>query len=367
MEIKNKNDKICNEQREALLQKRLNSTIMNNRVSNLENPLNPPFPTKNFLVELTNFCNHNCIFCAQQKMFRKKGFIKKDFLKRILLEAYELGMREVGYYTTGEPFMCNDLAEYVQMANKIGYNYIYITTNGALATPERVKPVLDAGLNSIKFSINAANQELYKFIHGKDDFNIVYNNLKFIYDYRQGGGAKRKNYNIFVSSIQTKYTYKYKKLFEELFKPICDDIIFTKSGNANGLMPEVLSYLLEDSMGDNTIKISEDSICTLPFFSVHISYEGYLTACCADFNNYVAIADLNKISLEEAWNCETFIKLRKSILESLNNESLCFNCIHNLKNEFKPLNKELSSNVFIKDIYANDIVLKRIKKFENLI
>ena len=33
--------------------------------------LEPPFPKTNFLMELSNACNHECIFCAHQKMQRK--------------------------------------------------------------------------------------------------------------------------------------------------------------------------------------------------------------------------------------------------------------------------------------------------------
>lgn len=34
--------------------------------------INPEFPTKNMLIELTNMCNHQCLFCANSKMTRKK-------------------------------------------------------------------------------------------------------------------------------------------------------------------------------------------------------------------------------------------------------------------------------------------------------
>ena len=40
--------------------------------------LEPPFPKTNFLVELSNACNHACIFCAHQKMQRKPGMINRQ-------------------------------------------------------------------------------------------------------------------------------------------------------------------------------------------------------------------------------------------------------------------------------------------------
>ena len=91
--------------------------------------LEPPFPKTNFLMELSNVCNHACIFCAHQKMQRKVSKMNQSTGFRILQEAYDLGTREVGFYATGEPFLVPEL-------------------------PEKIRSVIDAGLDSIKFSIN---------------------------------------------------------------------------------------------------------------------------------------------------------------------------------------------------------------------
>ena len=45
--------------------------------------ITPEIPEKNFLIELSNICNHKCIFCANKKMSRKKGDINPEFLNRI--------------------------------------------------------------------------------------------------------------------------------------------------------------------------------------------------------------------------------------------------------------------------------------------
>ena len=45
-------------------------------ISKLEKyELYPPFPKKNLLIEVTNKCNSNCIFCANSKMKRKRKYI----------------------------------------------------------------------------------------------------------------------------------------------------------------------------------------------------------------------------------------------------------------------------------------------------
>lgn len=343
------------------LQKRIDNNINQiNEIDKLDDPLRPPFPKKNLLIELTNHCNHKCIFCANQKMTRPRGFINEVFLNRILNEAYELGCREVGFYTTGEPFMYNKLPECIALAKDIGFEYAYITTNGALATPEKSKAVIDAGLDSIKFSINAATKEMYELIHGKDDFDRVYENLKFIYNYRKKLNLK---FNIFISHVRIGHFNSDEVIFENKFSKICDEIVYYNLQNAGGLMPEIIECLVDCNNNQNNYEI-----CTLPFFTVNISYEGYLTACCTDFNNLLTVADLNKISLKDAWICNDFKKLRKSLIDDIDDHSLCFNCRHNLKNNIVPINSKLSYDICIGDTYNENIINNRIKmikkKFE---
>ena len=154
----------------------------------------PPFPKEIFL-DLTSLCNHACVFCANPRIKNKKT-MNHEMAVRVIKEAYECGSRELGMYATGDSFMVKNLHEYVEYAKKqVGYDYLFITTNGGLASPDRVKPVLDAGLDSIKFSISAGKRETFKEIQGKDDFDKVIFDLKWVSNYRK---ESRLNYRIYV-------------------------------------------------------------------------------------------------------------------------------------------------------------------------
>ncbi|MDO4189771.1 MAG: radical SAM protein, partial [Lachnospiraceae bacterium] len=165
----------------------------------------PSFPNKNMILEVTNRCNHNCIFCYHYKMTTRQCDIDENLAIRVIHEAYELGMREIGFSKSGEPFLNSNLNQYINEAHNTGYEYIYLTTNGQLVTKERLKSAVESGLNSIKFSINAVNKRDYEFIHGVDAFEIVLQNLRDAYSYRKESGNKFK---IFVSYVETKYTIK---------------------------------------------------------------------------------------------------------------------------------------------------------------
>lgn len=314
-----------------------------------EKKIKPVFP-KNMLIELTNMCNHNCIFCANSKMSRKKGSIDERVLVRILNEAFKEGVTSVGFYATGEPFISKNLDKYISMAKKIGYEYVYLTTNGALATPKRVKKVIEAGIDSIKFSINAGTREMYKIIHGKDDFDTVMENLNYIANYRK---TNNKNFKIFVSYIATRYSTLERNILEDKLSDIIDQIVFIDVRNQGGMMYEINDYLALDNH-ENKI---ENLPCPLLFNSLHITYEGYLTACCIDFQNYLTVGNLNNNSIKEVWYSDEFINLRKRHLNNSIEGTLCYNCIYN-KNEFvEPLISE-HATYYDNETFSKEVDIK---------
>jgi len=274
--------------------------------------LNPPFPTK-MKVEVTNRCNHKCFFCCQRKLSAKKGEIEYDFLSMLLNEAYGYGVKEIGYFIHGEPFMCKDLDKYIRLAKDVGFEYVYVTTNGSLVTQERLIAVVDAGLNSIKFSINAGTKDTYKVVHGIDDFDLVLENLLFCSEYR-----KKKSFNLFMSCILTDCIIDEVNLIKDKFESIVDEITFLKARGCGGLMKE------NEIIGGGFTKIEK---CALIFNAIHVNFNGTLLACDNDANDLFQIADLKKASLYDAWYGDKMTDLRKMHLRGNLDNSRCSLCL----------------------------------------
>ena len=311
--------------------------------------LEPPFPISNFLIEVSNACNHKCIFCAHQKMTRKVGKIDKEFAFDILQQAYDLGTREVGFYATGEPFLINDLHEYVAKAKEIGFEYVYLTSNGALATPERVKPVLDAGLDSLKFSINAPKRELYAFIHGFDDFDKVVENLKYVSKYRKASGL---DFKLYVTGILTRFTESMQDCYHELFDDLVDQVVFKFVYNQGGYMPEI------DPLLRCECDHEEYRRCNLPFDAISVTHEGYLSIENADYENMLIVADLNKVSLEEGWYGEKMKDMRRRFMENDLGGTLCDGCVnHELRPAYALTPEYAACEEFA---FSDEIVRKRM-------
>ena len=311
---------------------------------------NPPFPKTKFLLEVSNACNDTCIFCYNRFMSRKLGNINEEIAKKALTEAHELGMREVGFYATGEPLLNPRLEEYIRYATDIGYSYTYITTNGALANLDRFKSLVNSGLKSIKFSINALTDSDYRKIHGTNDFELVIKNLKDIYEYKI---QNQLNINVFVSVIKTRYTEYEDKQIREKFEKITDEIVILDARNQGGWMPCVTELLTPCKTS-----CSQMTFCNMPFNSITISKEGFVTACCTDFQNALAYADLNKTSLIEAWNNRKIVELRKKHLSGELDGCLCNRCMNNKLTPYEPISDEL----YVKEDVTDALVYAEVQK-----
>jgi len=318
--------------------------------------LHPPVPTRHVQIEISNLCNYSCIFCPRIKSVRKKGMIKEELFTRLAQEVYDFGAREMSFHYSGDPFIHPKLAEYVKRCKDIGYSYVYIDTNGSEATPDKVRSVIDAGVDSIKFSVNAGTRETYKFIHGVDAFERVVENIKYCDEYRK---KKNPQMKLFVSCVYTKYTKGEKEKIKELFE-YCDEVIFQPAADFSGVMPEVNELLhdQEDNSYANTCP------CPTVFGGIYITYEGYLAACCMNFDNHVVVADLNKMSLKDAWYGEKMTELRKRHLEKDLRGTVCYNCVNHAKEKFEALCPECAEVVDMEVYYNNPLVANRICKYE---
>ena len=241
-------------------------------------------------------------------MIDKKN-ANSELVLRILKEAKLEGSSSVGLYATGEPFLNKDLENYIKYA-KINYDYVYITTTSAAATPKRMKIAIDNGLDSIKFSIHGGTKETYQKIHGKNDFERVIKNLKWVNEYRKTNG---KNLKIYVTMVETFENKKEIETLKKIVEPYIDGWDPHLMNNSCGTMPE------NNEIGKIEEKILEVGIildvCFQPFSSFTITAEGLMSGCVLDYHKALIIGDCNKLSLKEIWHSELYQKVEKRHLD----------------------------------------------------
>lgn len=286
--------------------------------------LNPPF-TDAIKIELTSHCNYNCSFCSLKNSPRPKGNIDRDFLYRILHEAKSIGVKEIGMFLLGESFTLKELAEYIKYAKEnVGIEYVFLTTNGSLCTPDRMIPIIEAGLDSLKFSINAGSRERYMEMHNIDAFDKVVSHVKWLHQY-----LKENNITHLRTCVSSIFTDIYKDELESFRKMISNYVeefyylpLYNQAGHVGGK-----EYTKIVGNPGRLEKLVPPVPCWELFNSCKITWDGWMTACCFDHDSRFEIADLNKVSLLDAWNHPKFVELRRQHLENDFKNSLCAKCL----------------------------------------
>lgn len=123
---------------------------------------------------------------------------------------------ELGLSAKGEVLLNNDLESIISHCKNI-YNipYIYISSNGALMSESRAISLIESGLDSIKFSINAIDSIHYKKVHNRDDFDKVIQNFSTLLKLKK---EKYPHLKLLISSVLTPYnTQNPQEAFEKIF------------------------------------------------------------------------------------------------------------------------------------------------------
>lgn len=298
----------------------------------------PPFPDS-IKIEITSRCNYRCKYCRSWRPGREVGDMDEGFLYRILKEAKSIGVKEIGLFLLGEPFLVDALPEYIRYAKEeVGIEYVFVTTNGSLCTPERLTAVIDAGLDSLKFSVNAGTRESYADIHGVDMFDQVVNNIEWLSKYMSDNHFKKPA--TAVSSILAGDLKEELDSFRERISPLVDETYYLPLYNQGGHIQtdEVVTHNL--ARVDNPIPPIP---CWVLFNSCKISWDGWMTACCFDHDNSFRVADLHTTSLVDAWNDPKFVELRRRHIEKDQLEdSFCSRCLGLNNHSRQFLNSEVS-------------------------
>lgn len=277
----------------------------------------PPFP-RVMLLEPANACNLRCVFCGNGDSGRKPALLDLGRAEKILADAHGGGAREVGLYRTGEPFLHPRLHELAALARDIGYEYIYVTTNGALATPEKVERLIAHGLNSIKFSINAGDRESYRRIHGVDAFDTALANLEACLRLRdQSPVSDRAFHRVMVSSVYDNQPDPALLALRDRLAGRVDDFHLNPSVDFSGKRSEFK--------------------CVELFNRLNVTAEGWLSACCTDFGNDLLISNLRHESIVQAWGGECFRNLRRRFLQRSLDGTLCGRCLYGCADPVVPL------------------------------
>lgn len=294
--------------------------------------LTPPCP-KAVKMELTAKCNFKCKFCATADKLRPQGEMDKEFFKRITKEMREAGVEEIGHFFLGESFLCKWLPWSIEWVKKeCGFPYSFITTNGGPhTTPERMKECMQAGLDSMKFSLNFADEKQFAEITRMPPkvFAMVVQHIKDAYNIRKENGYKC---GLYTSSIRynDEQVEKMEPLLAEL-EPYVDEHywlpLYSQANLTGKTMEKMGGKPVKGNFGRWGVDESKQvNACFALFSEARITYDAKLSGCCFNHTHEFDCGDLNNMTFMECWHSQKYINLRKAMLAGDMTGTACEDC-----------------------------------------
>jgi MoaA/NifB/PqqE/SkfB family radical SAM enzyme len=276
-------------------------------------------------IELTNHCILKCLFCGQQTMKRPKGFMSEKTFKTIVNECAKFNT-PIRLIRWGEPFLHPKIVEFVEYAKSRGL-LVHITNNGLAIKESQMDKIIEAGLDSLIFSLQGATKKQYELMRNNNRYNELKSNILKMVKKR---GSKEKPF-IHISSTITNEPEKEIKRFIDYWGRIADSVGIGKTNLSlfNPLQIESQKTIkkLESLKKQENIKK-----CYLPCTEIYqklsVDWDGKVTCCCSDFDNFLVVGDINDSTLSEIWRNSQKLKIFRELLDKKMHQSLtlCSTC-----------------------------------------
>ncbi len=231
-------------------------------------------------LEVINRCNGECPFCPVNKHDDPRSLKRMDekLFVKIIDELSKLNYRgRLALHSNNEPFLDTRIIDFAKYAReKLPKAFIYMYTNGTLLSMDKFMEIIPC-LN--RLVIDNYNDELK-----------LHDNVEYIHQYCKENKKLDRIVEIHVRKIH--------------------EILKTRGGQSP----------------NNGKKKTLNMSCILPFKQLVIRPDGKTSLCCNDPYGKYTMADLNKMTLQEAWYSERYVRLRRELRKGRKGIRLCRYC-----------------------------------------
>lgn len=296
-------------------------------------PLRAP---QTVMIDICNICNFQCSFCPTadrellESVGRPKGVMDFTLFKKIVddLRVFKGNIAVISLHKDGEPLLNKQVAQMVSYAKNARIAFtIEITTNASRLSEELANELLDAGLDSIRISVEHVTSEGYlKITKQFGSYEQIVKNISYLYNEK----IRRKSHlKIFAKIIDTGLSKEETEKFYNDFLPISD------IARVEGIMGWGYSEKKDFTLGlkptvgmDGITLLKQDRIvCPEPFKMLAINFNGRVSPCCDDWAHNLIIGDVRQESVQEIWKGQNLARIRRLHLENKRCElPTCANC-----------------------------------------
>jgi radical SAM protein with 4Fe4S-binding SPASM domain len=258
-------------------------------------------------IESTNICNAKCVFCPRDDMHRKQGIMSFELFAKIVDECAQLGITHVRVHNYGEPFVDRKLVDKVRYAKAKGIREVGMISNGSLITEAVARGMVEAGLDAINISVDAAGREVFESTRIGLKYDKVIGNIERLVKIRAESGKRRPK---LILSFVRQNNSADEQAFIEHWRKVADKIHITDLHNWGGTLHQ---------------QSDVNYPCYRPWLTFTVLWDGRVSLCCADFDGQTVLGDLNTSSIQDIWNNEAYRQVRREHLES-GGPDVCRSC-----------------------------------------
>lgn len=267
-------------------------------------------------VELTNACNFRCCFCptGTRSMQRMRGFMSDDVAGAIVENVRRYHIPGVRFIRWGEPTLHPQYLDILARVKQAGA-LIHINTNGSLLDDTQMQRLLEMHLDSIKFSFQGADEGTYNEMREGGDYERLLGIVQRFHELR----GDRAYPFIQISTTLTGETAEQVAQFKHDIGAFCDyyNIGYTKLTHLN-----VDAMHIDATEKEKIRKLQQqESIrktyrknCPEAFDKLSINWNGDVTLCCMDYDNFMIVGNILDHDIKEIFNARATEVYRKAIL-----------------------------------------------------
>ena len=323
----------------------------------------PAQPPVCLYLETTNRCNLLCTTCPRTyEELEPPADMSFDLFRSIVDQSPNV--QRAVLHGVGEPMLVKDLHRMVRYLKDRGV-YVLFNTNGTVLNAKNGQAMIDAGLDELRVSLDAATATSYLAIRGKNYFDRILRNVRAFRELQERGGHERPRVSAWLTglketvdelpefvkvaaSIGVKEVYLQRLVFFEqdaIGKARPDQALYEKlSREESASIEEATKLAAELGMSFSasgaatepgmSLKRSDDgspwSLCRRPWAVMYFTANGRALPCCIapfsqrGYENYT-LGDATQQSLREIWEGAAYQRFRQDLLSDAPPPS-CSNC-----------------------------------------
>jgi radical SAM protein with 4Fe4S-binding SPASM domain len=314
-------------------------------------------------LETTNRCNLLCTTCPRTyEELEPPADMSWALFCSIVDQIPHLA--RVVLHGVGEPMLVKSLPRMVRYLKDRG-TYVLFNTNGTVLNEKNGRALVDAELDELRVSFDAANAETYRAIRGKNYFNRILRNVRAFRDLQEREGHLKPRVSAWLTGMRetveqlpdfvrvaaetgVKEVYLQRLVFFNenaigMARP--DQALYDRLSREEAAHIEDAAALAASlgvtfsasgaaSEPGMSLKRSDNgspwSLCRRPWTVMYITANGRALPCCIapfsqrGYENYT-LGDATQQTLREIWNGQAYRDFRTSLMSDTPSAA-CANC-----------------------------------------